>query len=68
MSGIFGLLFRRISDRNIILEPKLVIALNFLSCLGQLVEIFNELQFWIDTEILASMVARGRIAAATTFC
>ena len=51
-----------------IFEPKEVIAFSFFNCFGQLVEIFNELQFCRDIEMLAKMVARGRIAAATTFC
>ena len=49
-SSTVSRLLRRMSDKKIISLPKSIRDLIFLVCFGQLVDIFRELQFWMETD------------------
>ena len=63
-SVIDSLLLSLRSERKIILSLLLVSASIFFSCLGQLVDTFNELTFWIEQLKLVKIDAREMAAAA----
>ena len=63
-SVIDSLLLSLRSERKIILSLLLVSASIFFSCLGQLVDTFNELTFWIEQLKLVRIDAREMAAAA----
>ena len=67
-SVIDSLLLSLRSERKIILSLLLVSASIFFSCLGQLVDTFNELTFWIEQLKLVRTEARERAAAAAPLC
>ena len=50
------------SERKIMSVPRSVIHLIFLSCLGQLVETFRELQFYAEQVRFCKIVVRVRAA------
>ena len=50
ISQVVSLLFNLRSERKIMSESRSIIDLIFVLCLGQLVEIFRELQFWAEKE------------------
>ena len=51
------------SDNRIMSVPRSVIALIFFVCLGQLVDMLSELQFWIAIDMLVRIPV-SRLAAA----
>ena len=60
---LWMLLANLMSDNRIMSVPRSVIALIFFVCLGQLVDMLRELQFWIAMDMLVRIPV-SRLAAA----
>ena len=58
ISRVVSLLFNLRSERKIMSESRSIIDLILVLCLGQLVEIFRELQFWAEKERFWRTAAR----------